>query len=399
MDRGTSSGRTGPQARPGSADILSRIRATTASKPEVRIRQLESALSTVQAELLQLKEEQEALAEAYAALEEERDNEVLKLKAELDKLVTASSALEKERDGWRSAALNPQPVEELNEKDTSALGAGRSKRPPTTVSKSVYGNLGLEDEGDRVLETIHAGQRQNPRIGTSPSAVTGGFMSRVQANLVGTAVQSIRQLNDKVQQLSPQLDQTKTENQDFRSRYEKLAMDFKQAEVERNSLKGANMGQEKELSMLRAKLKDTQDLAASRGKELVGTQVFLTKADSWSISEIMDKVSNLNEEIFQAAAFLGEETIFQLKETTTTWDPDDCAKIIGNKLTSILLKESRKEGPHDVNPFLAQVVFQVYLVNVCHRLTESWLPNDLSVSRFIEGMYTSIRASGEHIHF
>ena len=57
-----------------------------------------------------------------------------------------------------------------------------------------------------------------------------------------------------------------------------------------------------ELTIVHQQLEDAEHLSEVRGKVLVGAQVFLTKADTISISEVGEKVTALNEDIFQAAA-------------------------------------------------------------------------------------------------
>ena len=159
------------------------------------------------------------------------------------------------------------------------------------------------------------------------------------------------------------------------------------------------MGQENELSVLRRELKDAQNLAAIRGKEFVGSQVFLVKADSLSISEIIEKVSNLNKKIFQAATLLGESLTFEPTQGLTLGEMkqhiDYSTRTLGGKLTAILVDEATKEGAHTVNPFLAQVVLKILLVSICYRLAESWQPNHPEFSKFLEHIYKTIQDSGE----
>lgn len=90
-EKGKAEGDTGGSETSSGTDILARIRATAAAKPEAKLRtlteenrQLQLALSISQAEVERLKEEQEALAEAYTALEREGGSDKMKaLKKEL----------------------------------------------------------------------------------------------------------------------------------------------------------------------------------------------------------------------------------------------------------------------------------------------------------------------------
>ena len=47
-------------------------------------------------------------------------------------------------------------------------------------------------------------------------------------------------------------------------------------------------------------------LSETHGKELTGAHVFLPEADGLSISELIQRVDGLNDEIYEAAASLGE---------------------------------------------------------------------------------------------
>ena len=78
-----------------------------------------------------------------------------------------------------------------------------------------------------------------------------------------------------------------------------------------------------------------------------------------------EKVTALNEEIFQAAATLGEALIHKHHELSKS-DLDAaaaaCREMVWKKMTNILITQSRKPEP-EVNPLLVQVVLQVFMVN------------------------------------
>lgn len=61
-----------------------------------------------------------------------------------------------------------------------------------------------------------------------------------------------------------------------------------------------------ELEDVKAQLADAKSFLEAKRKELKGAQVFLNPADTLSTTDVVQRVITLNEEIFQAAALLGE---------------------------------------------------------------------------------------------
>ena len=109
-----------------------------------------------------------------------------------------------------------------------------------------------------------------------------------------------------------------------------------------------------------------------------------TKADTLSISEVGEKVTALNEEIFQAATTLGEFLIHKRYELSQNELEEAAAlsqELVGEKLTNTLISQSKKPEP-DVNPLLVQVVLQIFMVNFCVSKIQSWYPGDAAIGGF-----------------
>ena len=175
-------------------------------------------------------------------------------------------------------------------------------------------------------------------------------------------------------------------------------VDHLQQEYQRS--KDSNNSLQNELNNVYQQLKDAKALSQSRGNELLGAQVFLNKADSLSISEVGEKVTALNEEIFQAAATLGETLVYKRRELSQT-DLDAASVvshgIVGEKMTSILINQSQK-SEREVNPLLVQVVLQIVLVNFCVSKIQSWYPGDSSIGGFLSAIYSEIHSTGKYSH-
>ena len=132
--------------------------------------------------------------------------------------------------------------------------------------------------------------------------------------------------------------------------------------------------------------------------DVSGPQIFSTKADTLSISEVGEKVTVLNEEIFLAAATLGEGLIHKHYEVSRKELEEAAAlsqELVGEKLTSTLIAQSRKPEP-EVAPLLVQVVLQMFMVGFCVSKIQSWHPGDSAIGEFLSAIYSEIHSSGKH---
>jgi len=153
-----------------------------------------------------------------------------------------------------------------------------------------------------------------------------------------------------------------------------------------------------ELEDVKVQLADANILLEAKRKELKGAQVFLTKADRLSTTDIVQKVNALNNEIFQAAALLGE--MLQSTEHTDR-DQEQITEafekarwMLGGQMANILAAVSvgfRTEP----NPLLVQVVFQIAITTWCKFVVSSWKPSDSMVADFLAAIYSEIRQVGE----
>ena len=111
-----------------------------------------------------------------------------------------------------------------------------------------------------------------------------------------------------------------------------------------------------------------------------------------------EKVTALNEEIFQAAATLGETLVHKRRELSQT-DLDAATAVsqemVGKKMTNTLITQSQKLEPK-VNPLLVQVVLQIFMVKFCVSKIQSWYPSDSAIGGFLSAIYSEIRSTGKH---
>ena len=159
-------------------------------------------------------------------------------------------------------------------------------------------------------------------------------------------------------------------------------------------------GLQNELIQVHQQVEDAKTLSEVLKKELIGTQVFLTKADTLSISEVGEKVTALNEEISQAAATLGEALIHERYDSEVVSQRELEAagamarEMVGEKMTNILIAQAQKKEPR-VDPLLVQVVLQIFMVNFCVSKIQSWYPGDTAIGEFLSTIYSEIQSTGK----
>ncbi|KAJ2917958.1 hypothetical protein MD484_g2425, partial [Candolleomyces efflorescens] len=137
-----------------------------------------------------------------------------------------------------------------------------------------------------------------------------------------------------------------------------------------------------ELAAVKQQLSDAVNLSEVRGKELKGAQVFLTKADTLSVTDVVQKVSALNEEIFQMAAYLGEVLVYEVLEPEADRQEHRQAAIkstydralgyLGETLANALAQHSVIEPKEESNPLLVQIIMQIALTNWCGGFGNRW---------------------------
>ncbi|RXW24342.1 hypothetical protein EST38_g1509 [Candolleomyces aberdarensis] len=111
-------------------------------------------------------------------------------------------------------------------------------------------------------------------------------------------------------------------------------------------------------------------------------QPFLTKADTLSIKDVVQKVNALNEEIFQMAAYLGEVLVYEVlapdadrrehRQTAIRATYEWSVNMLGETLTNALAQESMNEPKEESNTLLVQIVMQIALANWCGAFGRRW---------------------------
>jgi molecular chaperone GrpE (heat shock protein) len=157
--------------------------------------------------------------------------------------------------------------------------------------------------------------------------------------------------------------------------------------------KDSNNDLQNELNDVHQQLKDAKTLS-----DLSGSQS--SKDDTLSISDVGEIVAILDEEIFQAAATLGEFLIHkhhELSQADLVAAVAVSQEMVGGKVTNVLMKQSlAQKGELEVNPLLVQVVLQIFMVKFCVSKLQSWYPGDSVIGDFLATIHSEIRLTGKH---
>ncbi|PPQ64184.1 hypothetical protein CVT24_008558 [Panaeolus cyanescens] len=154
-------------------------------------------------------------------------------------------------------------------------------------------------------------------------------------------------------------------------------------QYDRQKLIEANNNLKSELINVKQQFETVKTLADIRGKELIGAQKFLSKADTISITDLTAKVLALNGEISGAVASLSKGLVHQVhevKEEEMKRLYDDVVQMIGEPLTRMLVEEGRQLEP-DKEILTSKI--------------ELWDPNDPKISDFFTAVYMNIQNAEE----
>ena len=292
----------------------------------------------------------------------------------------------------------------MRTEDTSARGStahhSSARRPQDTQAPS--GHRTEDGQQDRTSEI-----KQHTQVPKSASHGQG-IMNSIMSTIIPTRGQSVpkdkyQRMKEEYYQIRDELRQTRAANDNGDRELQMRTRELRRAtqyidhlELENQRLRDTIIGSQGELNV-HQQLEDAKTLFEVREKELSGVQV-----DTLSISEVGEKVAALNEEIFQAAAKLGDSLIHKRHEVSQTYMDAATAKsqeMVGEKLTNILISQSQKsELEPEVNPLLVQIVLQIFMIKFCVSKVRSWYSSDSAIGRFLAAIYSDIHSTGKHRH-
>ncbi|KAF9218709.1 hypothetical protein BS17DRAFT_719808 [Gyrodon lividus] len=169
---------------------------------------------------------------------------------------------------------------------------------------------------------------------------------------------------------------------EFKQRFDAQSEELKRAREESSALK-------KEFHQVLTLLED-------RTSELKGAQSFLTTADAFSGSEVINTLQRLNAEVLQSTAFMAESMVelfdpwMTMRESRTDEQAAGGTRAsakIGGVIAHFLGTKKHKD-----DPILIQIAFQAYLTYMLRWIACSWIiGGEEEHDLFIDTIYQSVR--------
>ncbi|KAI5991785.1 hypothetical protein EDC04DRAFT_2587261 [Pisolithus marmoratus] len=135
-------------------------------------------------------------------------------------------------------------------------------------------------------------------------------------------------------------------------------------------------------------------LLDDRTSELKGAQSFLTTADAFSGTEVLNTLQRLNSEILQHTAFIAESMIESYMPDKVPVQTEEqmaganrVTGVIGRAIVHFLGAKKHKD-----DPILVQIAFQAYFAHVLQWIARAWnIAGDETQNRLIDQIYERVR--------
>jgi len=178
------------------------------------------------------------------------------------------------------------------------------------------------------------------------------------------------------------------------------ALEQKQkAEEDYAALIEKHESQKNEYNILSNKYNSLKATLEQRTSELQGAQKFLTTADAFSGSEVVNTLRKLNEEVQQSTTFMAEWAVesFMLEtlpedQGTRSIEQTRTSDILGTRLIQLLGTKKHKD-----NPILVEMAFRAYLIYELYWVASPWSDGEEEQAHnvYIDAIYQRIREGGE----
>jgi hypothetical protein len=176
----------------------------------------------------------------------------------------------------------------------------------------------------------------------------------------------------------------------------------RRAEELGRSLRAAQEETERErtkLEQLRRRFSRTEKMLEMRTNELNAAKAFLTTADEYSVADVVHMVTQLNDDIYQCAAFMADETIkrdgseeesgnapsARMTQALQELVDSGCGREWVERLRTDILEQDTI-----VFEAMAQNVF----VHWCLQVVSSFCP-DSAMDEYLQGVWTGIAKTGK----
>ena len=158
--------------------------------------------------------------------------------------------------------------------------------------------------------------------------------------------------------------------------------------------------QKNEINVLNGRCHSLKATLDQRTSELQGVQRFLTTADTFSGSEVVNMLRKLNEEVQQSTTFMTEwaienfvfETPRTDKAAAQSIERTRASEALGMKFMQLLGTKKHKDSP-----ILLEMAFRAYLIYELYWVASQWsiVEEEQSHKVYVDGIYQRIREAGE----
>ncbi|KAF8552725.1 hypothetical protein OG21DRAFT_1415584 [Imleria badia] len=148
--------------------------------------------------------------------------------------------------------------------------------------------------------------------------------------------------------------------------------------------------QKNEYNALNHKHHSLKSTLEQRTSELQGVQKFLTTADTFSGSEVVNTLRKLNEEVQQITTFMAEWAVenFVLETPPASIEQNRTTESLGMRFIQLLGTKK-----HNDNPTLMEIAFRAYLIYELYLVASPWGigQEEQSHNEYIDAIYQRIR--------
>lgn len=180
------------------------------------------------------------------------------------------------------------------------------------------------------------------------------------------------------------------ENKELRAKVKQIPDLIRQREALARDIEVAR----EESSTLRKEYGQMTALLDDRTSELKGAQSFLTTADAFSGTEVLNTLQRLNSEVLQHTAFIAESMIESYMPDNALMKTEEqmagatrVTGVIGRTIVHFLGTKK-----HSDDPILVQIAFQAYFAHVLQWIARAWnIGGDETQNRLIDDIYEKVR--------
>lgn len=180
------------------------------------------------------------------------------------------------------------------------------------------------------------------------------------------------------------------ENKELRAKVKQIPDLIRQREALARDIEVAR----EESSTLRKEYGQMTALLDDRTSELKGAQSFLTTADTFSGTEVLNTLQRLNSEVLQHTAFIAESMIESympdkalMKTEKQMAGANRVSGVIGRTIVHFLGTKKHRD-----DPILVQIAFQAYFAHVLQWIACAWsIGGDETQNQLIDEIYEKVR--------